>query len=196
MPNPKHLQEKTTVIQRIPPRWDSTNHSYRNHRLGHNHSEQPSVVLTHKSDFLESKTILLALFARICRDISNTDTRKLLYCSIVRPKLESAREICSPYTCKDKVLLENVQRRATKLILNYPKDISYKDRLLKLDLLPLENGRDLKDLVLIFKAKAGHVDLGHHDFFRQTEIHHRTRNACKYNYHIPYANQNYLKHSF
>ena len=49
--------------------------------------------------------------------------------------------------------------------MNYPKDISYKDRLLKLDLLRLENRRDLKDLVLIFKAKAGHVDLGHHDFF-------------------------------
>ena len=81
-------------------------------------------------------------------------------------------------------------------MVNYPKDISYKDRLLKLDLLPLENRRDLKDLVLIFKAKAGHVDLDHHDFFRQTKIHYRTRNAYKFSYHIPQANQNYLKHSF
>ena len=63
------------------------------------------------------------------------------------------------------LLLENVQRRATKFILNYPKDMSYKDQLLKLNLLPLEYRRDLKDLVLIFKARAGHVDLGHHDFF-------------------------------
>ena len=57
-----------------------------------------------------------------------------------------------------------MKRRATKFILNYPKDINYKDRLLKLDLLPMENRRDLKNLVLIFKAKAGHVDLGHQDF--------------------------------
>ena len=93
-------------------------------------------------------------------------------------------------------MLENVQRRATKFILNYPKDMPYKVRLLKLNLLPLEYRRYLKDLVLIFKARAGHVDLGHHDFCRQTEIHHCTRNACKFNYHIPCAKQNYLKHSF
>ena len=74
--------------------------------------------------------------------------------------------------------------------------MSYKDRLLKLNLLPLEYRRNEKDLVLIFKARAGHVDLGHHDFFRQTEIRYRTRNACKFNYHIPCAKQNYLKHSF
>ena len=65
-------------------------------------------------------------------------------------------------------LLENVQRIATEFILNYPKDMSYKDRFLKLNLLPLEYRMDLKDLVLIFKAKAG-----------QTEIRLRTRNTCK-----------------
>ena len=133
---------------------------------------------------------------RLCRDISDTNTRTLLYCSIVRPKLEYASELCSPYTGKDKLFPENVQRRATKFILNYPKDMSYKDRLLKLNLLPLEYRRNLKDLVLIFKATAGHVDLAHHDFFQQTEIHHRTRNAYKFNYHIPGAKHNYLKHSF
>ena len=83
------------------------------------------------------------------------------------PKLEFASEIWSPYTCKDKLLLESVKCRATKFILNYPKDISYKERLLKLDLLPLENRRDLKDLVLIFKAKEKHVDLGHQHFSRK-----------------------------
>ena len=109
----------------------------------------------------------------------------LLYCSTVRPKLEYACELCSPYTCKDKPLLENVQRRATKFILNYSKDMSYKDRLRKLNLLPQEYRRDLKDLVavvLIFKVRTGHVDLGHHDLFRQTEIHHRTGNSCKFTY--------------
>ena len=59
---------------------------------------------------------------------------------------------------KDKLLQENVQRRATKFILNYPKDMSYKDRLLNFDLLPLEYRTDLKDLVLILKAKVGYVD--------------------------------------
>ena len=39
----------------------------------------------------------------------------------------------------------------------------------KVNLLPLEYRRDLKDIVLIFKAKAGHVDLGHQDFFWPTK---------------------------
>ena len=37
---------------------------------------------------------------------------------------------------------------------------------------PLEYRRNLKDLVLILNARASHVDLGYHDFFRQTEIHY------------------------
>ena len=51
--------------------------------------------------------------------------------------------------------------------------MSYKDRFLKLNLLPLRYRMDLKDLVLIFKPK------GYQEFYLQTEIHHRTRNACK-----------------
>ena len=38
----------------------------------------------------------LGLIHRICRDISDTNTRKLLDCSIVRPKLEYASELWSP----------------------------------------------------------------------------------------------------
>jgi len=61
---------------------------------------------------------MLGLIRRVCRDITDPDTRKLLYCSIVRPQLEYACELWSPYTSKDKLLLANVQRRATKFILN------------------------------------------------------------------------------
>ena len=52
---PEYLQKKIAVKQRIPPRWDPTNHSQRNHRPGHNHYGQPSVVSTHKADLPESK---------------------------------------------------------------------------------------------------------------------------------------------
>lgn len=48
--------------------------------------------------------------------------------------------------------------------MNYPKDMSYNDRLLTLNLLPLEYRRDLKDLVVILKAKVSPVDLDHQDF--------------------------------
>lgn len=71
--------------------------------------------------------------------------------------------------------------------------MSYKDQLVKLNLLPLEYRTDP---ALTFKAKGDHVDLNHQDIFRQTEIHHRRHNACKFNYHIPYTKQNCLKHYF
>ena len=96
------------------------------------------------------------------------------------------------YTSKDKLLLENAQRRATKFILNYPSNMSYRDRLLKLSLLPLEHRREMKDLVLIHNARAGHVDLGHQDFFCQTVVRQKTCNSSELNYQVPHAKQNYL----
>ena len=114
----------------------------------------------------------------------------------MRSQLEYACELWSPYTSKDKLLLENVQRRATKFILNYPRDMPYRDRLLKLSLLPLEYRREMKDLVLIYNARAGNIDLGHHDFFLQTVVRQKTLNSSELNYQIPHTKQNYLKHSF
>ena len=136
----------------------------------------------------------LDLIRRVCRDITDPDTKKVLYCSIVRPQLEYACELWSPYTSKDKLLLENVQRRATKFILNYPRDMSYRDRLVKLSLLPLEYRREMKNVVLIYNARAGHIDLGHQYFFCQNVVRQKTRNSSELNYKIPHAKQNYLKH--
>ena len=51
--------------------------------------------------------------------------------------------------------MENVQRRATKFILNYPpRDVNtYRDRLISLNILPLEHRRELYDLTLLYKIK-------------------------------------------
>ena len=59
----------------------------------------------------------------------------------------------SSYTIKNRLLIENVQRRATKFILNYPDNMSYVDRLQKTNLLPLDFRRDISDLTLLFKSK-------------------------------------------
>ena len=34
----------------------------------------------------------------------------------------------------------------------------------------------MKDLVLIYNARAGYIDLGHQDFFCQTVVQQKTRN--------------------
>ena len=54
----------------------------------------------------------------------------------------------------------------------------------------------MKDLVLIYNARAGHIDLGHQYFFCQNVGLKKTRNSSEINYKIPHAKQNYLKHSF
>ena len=54
----------------------------------------------------------------------------------------------------------------------------------------------MKDLVLIYNARAGYIDLGHQDFFCQTVVRQKTRNSSELNNQIPHAKQNYLKHSF
>ena len=55
---------------------------------------------------------------------------KNLYKSLVRPHLEYATVIWGPMYKKDKIAIENVQRRATKLVRSC-KDLPYPERLRK-----------------------------------------------------------------
>lgn len=51
-----------------------------------------------------------------------------LYTAIVRPHIEYANQIWCPYFVKDKEAIENVQRRAPKLVPGV-KDLSYEERI-------------------------------------------------------------------
>jgi hypothetical protein len=83
---------------------------------------------------------------RISRGLQDIQTRKIMYCGLVRPMLEYGSSLWLPYTKKYANLIENVQRRATKVILNYPEDMKYIDRWIKLNLLPLEHRRQISRL--------------------------------------------------
>ena len=54
--------------------------------------------------------------------------------SLVRPHIEYANQVWSPYLTKHITELENVQRQSTKLIPGY-KELDYKERLERLNLL-------------------------------------------------------------
>ena len=73
-----------------------------------------------------------------------------LYKSIVRPHVEYATPIWSPLYKKDKIIIENIQRRATKLVPSC-KNLSYPERLRKLGLLTLEYRRVRADLIQVYK---------------------------------------------
>ncbi|KAK3101483.1 hypothetical protein FSP39_003928 [Pinctada imbricata] len=73
-----------------------------------------------------------------------------LYKSLVRPHLEYGSNIWSVIYKKEAISIENVQRRATKLLTNL-KDLSYCDRLKHLGLPTLEYRRLRSDMVETYK---------------------------------------------
>ena len=77
----------------------------------------------------------------------------------------------------NKLYLEQVQRRATRWILQSKKgDMAYKDTLLALNLLPLAFDREIKDLTFMFKTLHGFYNLDAFNFVSFVN-HSRTRNC-------------------
>ena len=141
---------------------------------------------------------MLGLVKRVFWDIRDTLTRQLLYCTLVRPRLEYACNVWSPYTAKQKALIENVQRRATKFILNYPpSDISYIERLKTLKLLPLEFRREISDLILLYKFRSGTITANFASFLTPATSRYSTRSFDSANYRpITQHKQNYFLESY
>ena len=80
-----------------------------------------------------------------------------LFKAMVRPHLEYAQSVWSPFKKKDIITVENVQRRATKMLPGM-KEISYKERLKKLDLPTLAYRRIRGDMIEVFKMMNGRYD--------------------------------------
>jgi hypothetical protein len=80
----------------------------------------------------------------------------------------------SPYLKSDIKCLEQIQRRATKLV-GCIKKKSYEERLQILNLLPLEKRRLRGDLIEMFKIMTGREGLNETDFFHRSISEHSTR---------------------
>ena len=103
---------------------------------------------------------MLGLLNRTCPLLTNTTVRRTLYLTLVRSQLIYATEVWSPHTTKLISKVESVQRRATAWILKSKRgEISYKQRLTTLNLLPLCYEREITYLVFFFKALHGNIDL-------------------------------------
>ena len=75
----------------------------------------------------------------------------------MRPHVEYSTPNWSPYYKKDRITIENVQRRATKLVTSL-KNYSYPERLKKLGLPTLEYRRERADLIQVYKI-LNNIDL-------------------------------------
>ena len=80
-----------------------------------------------------------------------------LYKTLVRLHVEYSVNAWSPYYKKDKELLEKVQRRFTKMIVNM-EGLSYEERLRCLKLWTLEKKRNIQ--YLVFKISQGKSIIG------------------------------------
>ena len=96
-----------------------------------------------------------------------------LYKALVRPHLEYASPVWSPFLRKQQVAIENVQRRATKLLKNISQ-LSYKDRLLHLGLPSLEYRRNRADMLQVFKIVHNYDKISNTELLRLSKY-SRTR---------------------
>lgn len=80
-----------------------------------------------------------------------------LYLVYVRPLLDYASQVWSPYLVGDIKKLEGVQRAATSTIaeFHFPRRLTYEERLVRLDLQSLEVRRQRGDLIQHYNFRSG-----------------------------------------
>ena len=99
---------------------------------------------------------LLGLLKRTCPLLTDLSVRRTLYLSLVKSELCFGTHVWSLSQHYLKAKIERVQRRATRWILRTRVgELSYRERLERLNLLPLVLDRELKDLVFFYKCLHG-----------------------------------------
>lgn len=87
----------------------------------------------------------------------NDNIFRMIFKGLVRPHLEYAAPIWSPYFDKYKDQIENVQRRATKLVPGLSQ-LSYPERLKKLKMPTLSYRRARGDMIQVYKLTTDHKE--------------------------------------
>ena len=150
------LNNSKCFVLRLGKNNPNTNYTIENHSLKTVREindlgvliDKELVFSEHVAHVVKRANIKTYLFQKIFTN-PNGDLMKKLFVSYVRPIIEYASVIWSPYLIKDKQLLEKVQRRYTKTVVNL-KNKSYENRLTELKLPSLEKRRIVNDLVCTY----------------------------------------------
>ena len=96
---------------------------------------------------------ILGYAKRTTKKLKSYKTKRSIYLTIIRTHIGYATQVWAPQTVEQIKKLEQVQRRATKYILNLPFncEVSYKDRLIQCNLTPLTYWHEYLDMVFYFK---------------------------------------------
>ena len=98
---------------------------------------------------------------------------KILFTTYVRPHLEYCIQAVGPYTVQDTTALEQVQRRATKLV-KAIRNLTYEERLRRLKLPSMKKRLRRGDLIETYKLLTGKMRVKCEQFF-EVEQQDRTR---------------------
>lgn len=96
-------------------------------------------------------------------------TLPLLYKALVRPHLEYGNAIWGPFNKADQLLVEKVQRRATRLVPQV-RHLDYQERLRRLNLPSLMYRRRRGDAILMFKLMHGQLGVPREAFFQAPHV--------------------------
>ena len=155
----------------------------------------------HISSFLKSSTHCEFIASNAYKSLGlirrtfsthSTIAKKLLYLTLVRSRLTYCSQLWRPYLLKDISLLERVQRRATKYILN-DYHSPYKSRLIQLDLLPLMYQYELSDLLFFiksYKTPYPHFDINNYISMKASVSTTRSSSSGKLVHRISTTNSN------
>jgi len=136
----------------------------------------------------------LGLLRRAFSNCQSIRAKKILYITLVRSQLTYCSQLWNPYLIKDTVILERIQRQATKYILR-DYDSNYKTRLLKLDLLPLMYTLDFYDILFFIKAlKQPSVHFNIHHYVSFSTINTRSSSTNKLTH--TRSNNNYTRNFY
>ena len=148
----------------------------------------------HLTAIVSKANRMLGFLKRNCAGILDIKALKLLYLSLVRSHLSYCSQVWAPQSVvKDILVIESVQRRATRFICKN-NELSYRERLQKLNLLPINYWLELLDLVFFFKYMHGLVKLNISNFVSFNQG--RTRHSATGVYLKTPENQNFLFSQF
>ena len=148
----------------------------------------------HINKAIQKANRVLAITRRTFDTIDAT-TFKYIFKGLVRPHLEYAAPIWSPHDDYLKEQIENVQRRATKLIPGL-SHLDYPDRLRALEMPTLAYRRTRGDMIQVYKLLNGKYDTSLPQFL--TLSHNKEKGLDRHNLdlYLPSAKKDIKKYGF